>query len=869
MRGKLHWIYQLVFIFLCTILISGYPQVNRSLPLLANVNNYPSVHYNDCWGYTAPDGREYALLGVRSGVSILDITDTNNIVEVAFISGAFSLWRDIKTYQSYAYIVNENGGGMQIVDLSNLPNGANVVATYSGFSTSHNISIDEANGMLYAEGTTSKPVRAISLADPLNPVQLSTFGVYCHDIYASNNRLYVAEGTHGTIGIYDVSSPQYPSLLQRFPIPASGYVHNAWANEDHSYLVTTEETPGKTVKLWDIRNLNNVTLTDQYLASAGGMAHNAHIKGDYVYISHYTDGLRILDISDPNNIFEAGYYDTYSGPNGTYDGAWGAYPFFRTGKVLISDIETGLYIIFFPGAVETVPVINSSPDSFNVTLTEGDSLSRQLSIENVGTAPLIWQITATNKSSPLNFRNGSVVSNLNYGKATGVKSGRSIPGWLSISPQSGTLSPGNSQQVIFSFNASNLVSGAYSTSLNLLSNDPNFSSKSILCKLNVLPATMSHTMTLVDGWNLLGLPVDTGNRYYLYLFPGALPGSIWGFDGNYFSEDSLDLGRGYWLRYLNPAVINFQGLPVTSLAINLRHDWNLIAGLSTTINIDEIADPGGILIPGTFFGFNGAYYPADSLEPGQGYWVRTNMDGQIVLGSGLQTNHSITKASFENIDLDKYPQIRISDSRGASQKLYLEVKLNHPGDKIRYGLPPLPPKGAFDARFADDYRIVTGSDAMINLQASEYPLKITLSNMEIHEGGYVLEEIIDGEVVTTRTVHRGESFVITDASVKQIYLKKSPSIARQFSVRQNYPNPFNPTTVIRYRLPRRSFVDITIYNPLGQKIKSLVSENQEAGEHHVEWDATDDSGNRVSSGIFFYRVTTSEHSIMKKMIFMK
>ncbi|MFQ5584264.1 MAG: choice-of-anchor B family protein, partial [Calditrichia bacterium] len=740
---------------------------------------------------------------------------------------------------------------------------------YSGFSTSHNISIDEANGMLYAEGTTSKPVRAISLADPLNPVQLSTFGVYCHDIYASNHRLYVAEGTYGTVGIYDVSNPQYPTLLQRFPIPASGYVHNTWANDSHQYLVTTEETPGKTVKLWDIRNLNNVTLTDQYLASPGGMAHNAHIKGDYVYISHYTDGLRILDISDPNNIFEAGYYDTYSGPNGTYDGAWGAYPFFRSGKVLISDIETGLYIVFFPGAVETVPVINSSPDSFNVNLTEGDSESRQLSIENVGTAPLTWQISTSNKSSPLNFHNGSMINNLNYGKAPGAKSGRSIPGWLSISPQSGTLLPGDSQQVTFTFNASNLVSGAYSTTLNLLSNDPNVSSKSILCKLNVLPATMNHTMTLIDGWNLLGLPVDTGNRYYLYLFPGALPGSIWGFDGYYFSEDSLDLGRGYWLRYLNPAVINFQGLPLTSLTINLRHDWNLIAGLSTTLNIDEISDPDGILIPGTFFGFSGAYYQADSLEPGQGYWVRTNMAGQIVLGNGSQTNNSITKTFFDNIDLDKYPQIRISDSRGASQTLYLQVKLNRPGDKIKYSLPPLPPKGAFDARFADDYRIVTGNDATIKLQASKYPLKITFSNMENHESGYVLDEIIDGEVVTTHTVQGGESLVITDASVKQINFKKIPSLARQFSVMQNYPNPFNPTTVIRYSIPRNSFVDISIYNTLGQKIKSLVAEKQEAGEHQVEWDATDDWGIRVSSGIFFYRVTFGEQSVLKKMILMK
>ncbi|MDP7529650.1 MAG: hypothetical protein QGH61_09990, partial [Candidatus Marinimicrobia bacterium] len=63
-------------------------QNSPNVPLLAHVNDYPSVGYNDCWGYTAPDGREYAFLGVRNGTSILDITDTDNVYEVTFISSA-------------------------------------------------------------------------------------------------------------------------------------------------------------------------------------------------------------------------------------------------------------------------------------------------------------------------------------------------------------------------------------------------------------------------------------------------------------------------------------------------------------------------------------------------------------------------------------------------------------------------------------------------------------------------------------------------------------------------------------------------------------------------------------------------------------
>ena len=102
-------------------------QNSPNVPLLVQVNQYPGVGYNDCWGYTAPDGREYALLGVRNGTSIIDITDTENVYEVTFIPSATSTWKDIKTYQHYAYTVTEAAGGLQIIDLSNLPASAELI----------------------------------------------------------------------------------------------------------------------------------------------------------------------------------------------------------------------------------------------------------------------------------------------------------------------------------------------------------------------------------------------------------------------------------------------------------------------------------------------------------------------------------------------------------------------------------------------------------------------------------------------------------------------------------------------------------------------------------------------------------------------
>jgi choice-of-anchor B domain-containing protein len=334
-------------LFMSWAFVSHANQESVQLKELAHFNKYSKTGYNDCWGYTDPDGREYALLGVKSGTSIIDITDLKNIREVAFIGSKHSTWKDIKTYKNYAYVVNESGGGLQIIDLSGLPNSAKLVNTVTEyFTTSHNLYIDEENAVLYAEGNHSNSTRLLSLADPVHPLQLDTFGVETHDIYARNNMVYVSEGGHGTIGIFDANDPENVTLHGRFEIPRSGYVHNAWLSEDGDYLMTTEETNGKSVKYWDISDVNNVVMTSEYLAPSK-LAHNAHIKGDYAYISHYGGGLRILDISDPHDIHEVAYFMEQDKEKRGFVDSWGAFPFFDSGKVLISDIDSGLYVVQF------------------------------------------------------------------------------------------------------------------------------------------------------------------------------------------------------------------------------------------------------------------------------------------------------------------------------------------------------------------------------------------------------------------------------------------------------------------------------------------------------------------------------------------
>jgi hypothetical protein len=94
-------------------------------------------------------------------------------------------------------------------------------------------------------------------------------------------------------------------------------------------------------------------------------------------------------------------------------------------------------------------------------------------------------------------------------------------------------------------------------------------------------------------------------------------------------------------------------------------------------------------------------------------------------------------------------------------------------------------------------------------------------------------------------------------------------ISREYVLMQNYPNPFNPTTQIKYALPQPVDVSIIIYNSLGQRVKTLISQNQAAGNYNVLWDATNDAGQKVGSGLYFYVLQAGEYRAVKKMMLVK
>lgn len=311
---------------------------------------------NDVWGYVAPNGVEYAFVGTQTGLSIVSLADPTNPEEISFIEGSTTTWRDIKTWGETAYAVCDAcSDGLLVVDLSDLPNSTPhffwTDVPGEGFEAAHNIFIDEF-GYGYLAGTSEEGGRTIYIDCFTTPgmPQFVDFGPdrYAHDIYVRDNLMYASEIQDGVFSIYDVSDKSNSIFLASQETPSS-FTHNAWLSDDGNTLFTTDERPFGSTASYDISDFDDIQFLDQYFSEASiGQAtipHNVHVLNDYLVISHYTDGCVIVDAQYPDNLVEVGNYDTYLFDNVGFGGDWGAYPFLPSRLILISDRQTGLYVV--------------------------------------------------------------------------------------------------------------------------------------------------------------------------------------------------------------------------------------------------------------------------------------------------------------------------------------------------------------------------------------------------------------------------------------------------------------------------------------------------------------------------------------------
>jgi choice-of-anchor B domain-containing protein len=317
---------------------------------------YP-VRLSDIWGYVDNSGTEYALVGVHDGVSIVSLSDPTNPTEIQFINGGTTIWRDLKTWNNHMYVCSEIvGEGLLIADLSSLPNATtNYQYVYLTVGTdtlrnAHNIYIDE-NGYLYVTGSdlaNGAPI-IFDLTNPFSPNYLGTVGTeYAHDIYVRGDTLWGANVYVGEFSVYDVSNKANPQLLAT-QTTSRLFTHNCWISDDGNTLFTTDERAEAYIDAYDVSDLSDIQLLDKWRPENSidqqVIPHNVHVFNDYLVTSHYTEGLTIVDAKHPDNLVLVGQFDSYTGNSQGFFGCWGAYPFLPSGNIIISDINTGLYVL--------------------------------------------------------------------------------------------------------------------------------------------------------------------------------------------------------------------------------------------------------------------------------------------------------------------------------------------------------------------------------------------------------------------------------------------------------------------------------------------------------------------------------------------
>ena len=360
------------------------------------------------WGYSDPDnGREYAIIGLSNGTGVVDITNPQKPSIVGHIPGVESIWREIKVYSvrtqttgkwdAYAYVSTEGfDGGLQVIDLSELPARVTLAATSTAISTSHTLfisNLDYATGRklpntkprLYVNGSNRGMV-VFGLANPKNPKVLGIYDdTYVHDSYAEtfkDSRTSQCDGhrpcqilfawTGGDFRILDVTNPRSIQVLSSLPYPSIGYAHSGWISQDKQFLFNFDEldeldfdTKTKIYTI-DISSFIDPQITGTFRGKYKSIEHNGIVIGNKLYLAHYTRGLVIMDVTNPVAIKERAFFDSHpeddteaeTGPDGVHSsshpghegrnefkGAWGVFPFLPSGNILISDLERGLFIL--------------------------------------------------------------------------------------------------------------------------------------------------------------------------------------------------------------------------------------------------------------------------------------------------------------------------------------------------------------------------------------------------------------------------------------------------------------------------------------------------------------------------------------------
>ena len=392
--------------------------------------NSTEKRYNDCWGFVQ-NGIEYGVLGSTEGVHFFKINDNNKLELIDEVSGQYQsslvVHRDIKYHNGHVYTVcDEGNSSLQIIDVQYLPDSVHLVYdsedVIDPFTTVHNLFIDSENELLYACGVTewqmttpvSKSLTVYSFTDPINPTLIwsSPGGFpYVHDAYVRDNIAYLNCGDNG-LRVYNFSNPSNPTFIQNLDIyQEQGYNHQGWMSPDGTKFVFADETIGKKLKNCKVNPDKTISINNYFGTNSdnNSVPHNIMLSNEFAFVAYYNEGLRIYDIRETVPV-EIANYDTFGDdPLYKMEGAWGVYSDLPSGRILISDRHTGLYLFDFNRSIwmgsndaDLVLFPNPSDNEFTVKLNIEDVQEFEIRVFTMNGQSVLFESVSNQSYTTIN-----------------------------------------------------------------------------------------------------------------------------------------------------------------------------------------------------------------------------------------------------------------------------------------------------------------------------------------------------------------------------------------------------------------------------------------------------------------------------------
>ena len=767
---------------------------------------------NDVWGYTAPDGHEFALVGHRTGTYIFDVsTNPHDPIEVGFIPGTNSTWRDLKTHGYYCYVVNESGGGMDIISLEDPFNPYKVGSYTSSTATAHNMFI--ADGYAYLVGSAGASAQTnswqgiiiLELSDPENPTELGRWEeTYIHDIYVKNDTAYACDIYNGSLAIIDVSDKTNPTTMLVHNYSNYG-CHAVWITDDSKYAVTGDEESGGYVYIFDIQDFDNINMVATWYPDEPQVqnksVHNVLIKDDLLYVSYYVYGTRIVDISDPYNPIEVGYYDWYPGQNGLYSGNWGTYPFTGNGLIYSTDYSgNGFFVMSYPfmGEIEFEELSDTENNVDPITLSAIINESSDYSVD-YSTLMLYWGL------------NGTITDSIPL-----IPSGTNYIGSITPTGQNGTMH----YYVGFNTMADERVTKPYGAPY--ASFTFNIGTDNVFPEIELI-TDLADQFYPSGSYEVVSIASDNIGIDMVELFWQVGNGEIQTVTCTELNDPEYGL--------IFKGILSYEDIsPGTEIIY-----WSGATDASSQSNQSESEQKHFYVSDNYVLGDFENEEAIDRWDLGD--WGRQYVNNEIQWAlndsPGGLYSPNISNACYliEDLDLTQFNQAYLQ---------FTSAEMLYDGDygylQIKRGNNP----GWSTILTVNGYAEIIERNVSLNSFMNESELYIRLlmtSNSTDESQGWFVDDI----------------FLVLNQDMPPNVNTASGiiNLPDRIQLYPNYPNPFNPITNIAFSLSKYSLVVIKIVDLEGRQIRQLVSNGFAAGRHGVSWNGTNNLGEAVGSGIYF------------------